>query len=298
MPKPWLAGVLSLIGGGAGQYYAGARKRAVAVAALMIFLGLSLRALSMQGPWLFYLATLLGIGATVWVIWDAMRVAKAAPAFDRPPRERWISWTVFFLLVNGAYFAAKLLSESLGWQGSTQSYSIPSNSMAPTILRGEHVLVDLNAYANRPIERGDVVVFRHPRDEGVRMLKRVIGIAGDTIEMRKRVLHVNGQPVKTRATGERPPEFARDGSEIHEETIDGRTWRVFYSNNPLQDHFKAQVPAGSVYLLGDHRDFSDDSRFWGPVSAEAVEGKALFAYVRLNLEPGNRRLSLRPHWIK
>jgi signal peptidase I len=297
-PHWGVAAILSLVSAGAGQYYAGSYVRAWTLAALLVCASIAARAFAQTGPSAFYLATALGLILTVAAAVDALRVAQRAEPSALPPLRRWLRLLAFVVVVSIGYQGAQMGAQRLGWAGSSHSYSVPSQSMAPTILRGDHVLADLNAYRDRPIERGDVVVFEHPNESGVLMLKRVIGIAGDTIEMKKRELWINGAPVKTVATGEKPKEFERDGAELFEETINGRTYRVLYSNNPLQDHFKAKVGEGAVYLLGDHRDFSHDSRFWGPVSVDRVLGKALFTYFRFSWEDGNRQLSLSARWIK
>jgi signal peptidase I len=296
LPKPWLAGVLSLLGLGAGHFYAGTYLRATIIALALIASTIALRAWSYLGPWHFLGAGLTALALSVWLIWDSMRIARDAKPFQRPAQRRWVLWVLFVLVSNLAQEISRIGAMNRHWLKEAQSFSIPSDSMSPTLLKGNHVLADLEAYRDKPIERGDIIVFRHPQN--MIMIKRVIGVGGDTIEMRKRALFLNGKPIHVKATGEKPPEFAAQGSEAYEETIGGKTYRVLYSTDALQDHFKTQVPDGMVYVLGDHRDFSNDSRFWGPVSSDEVLGKALFVYFRLNTDSGNWRLSLWPRWIK
>jgi signal peptidase I len=125
---------------------------------------------------------------------------------------------------------------------------IPSDSMAPTILHGDHVLSDRLTYRFRDPERGELAVFSSP-DTGELTLKRVVGVGGDRIEVRDGVLLVNGER-------QREPFVDRD-------VVDG----VFFG--------PVRVPAGTVFVMGDARDNSRDSRAFGPVPVDDVEGRAI-----------------------
>ncbi|MBI4401472.1 MAG: signal peptidase I [Nitrospirae bacterium] len=168
-----------------------------------------------------------------------------------------------------------------------QAFKIPSGSMIPTLLIGDHILVSklsyglqwpqdckfrmtfppVTCYASRPLapfgqpERGDVIVFRYPEDEDKDFIKRIVGLPGDTVEIRNKVVHVNGVPLDDRVYSQR----------IDPGTIDG-------SVNPRDNFGPVTVPEHSYFVMGDNRDQSLDSRFWGYVSANKIKGKAFRIY--------------------
>jgi signal peptidase I len=151
-----------------------------------------------------------------------------------------------------------------------QAFKIPSGSMIPTLAIGDHILVNKFVYGVRlpylgtsiiPVgtpRRGDVVVFVYPQDEEKDFIKRVVGAAGDTIEVRDKHLFVNGEAVAD--------PFAHFSEE------DGRMMA------PRDNFGPFQVPAGYIFVMGDNRDRSYDSRFWGPVALDKVKGKAFLIY--------------------
>jgi signal peptidase I len=133
-----------------------------------------------------------------------------------------------------------------------QLFRVQGTSMLPLLGDGERILVNKVAYRFWPIERGDVVVFWYPKDPAVSFIKRVVGCPGDTVEMRKGTLYVNAQPVP--------------------EAYIMRQFRDDESYDPVE------VPSGYYYVLGDHRNGSNDSRSWGEVPERYIYGKALFRF--------------------
>ena len=124
---------------------------------------------------------------------------------------------------------------------------ISSDSMLPTLARGDVVLVD-PAVSTAQIERGDLVLFASPTD-GSRTLKRVVGLPGEVLAVRDAVLHVDGRPV--------------DEPYVDHEVIDAYYSRTF------------EVPVGTVFVMGDNRGNSEDSREFGPVAVSAMQGEVL-----------------------
>jgi signal peptidase I len=134
--------------------------------------------------------------------------------------------------------------------------------MTPTLLIGDHVYVDNLIYriGFNP-ERGDIIVFRFPEDEEKDFIKRVIGLPGDTIEIRDKNVYVNGTPVEDKAYTQR----------IDPGVIPGHL-------NPRDNFGPSTVPEHSYFVLGDNRDQSLDSRFWGYVGESKIKGKATTIY--------------------
>ncbi len=158
-----------------------------------------------------------------------------------------------------------------------QPFTIPSGSMLETIQIGDYLLVNKMAYGmknpftdnswlyegNDPAH-GDIIVFKYPEDPSVDYIKRVIGVPGDTIEIRDKQLYRNNTPVQEPYTQHKDPHMMMD----------------------VRDNYgPVTVPAHSFFVMGDNRDNSRDSRYWGFVKKEAIHGKAWRIY--WSWEPGN-----------
>jgi signal peptidase I len=166
-----------------------------------------------------------------------------------------------------------------------QAFRIPSSSMENTLLIGDHIFVNKFIYGYHiPFTKGrtmqithpklgDIVVFVYPEDKSKDFIKRIIGTPGDTVEIRNKVVYVNGKPIKEEYT-----RFA-DGAEID-------TFARQRDNLP-----PITVPPGKYFALGDNRDRSYDSRFWGFVEEDALIGKAIFIYFSIDL-------AALPHWYE
>jgi signal peptidase I len=159
-----------------------------------------------------------------------------------------------------------------------QAYKIPSGSMKPTLLIGDHILVSKFSYGIKlpfirstviPIgepKRGDIVVFIYPEDRSKDFIKRLIGVPGDTIEVRNKKILLNGLPFD-------------DAHGVHSDSI-----IIPGSVQPRDNFGPVKVPEGSIFVMGDNRDESYDSRFWGFVNMKDVLGKALIIYWSWNQE--------------
>ena len=159
-----------------------------------------------------------------------------------------------------------------------QAYKIPSRSMVPALLVGDHLLVNKFIYGVKipvirrviiPVtdpKRGDIIVFIYPKDRSKDFIKRVIGVAGDKIEIRNKDILINDKPYK--------------------DTFGVYVDSVVYPNiiQPRDNFGPVVVPEGSLFVMGDNRDESLDSRFWGFVDLRDVEGKALIIYWSWNSE--------------
>ena len=159
-----------------------------------------------------------------------------------------------------------------------QAFKIPSSSMEPTLLVGDHLLVSKFSYGvKNPLsgetwisvgkpERRDIIVFKYPVNPSQDFIKRVIGVEGDRIEVIDKKVFVNGAP------------FAVE-SAVHRDS------RIFPGDMGPRDNFgPVVVPAGSLFVMGDNRDNSHDSRFWKFVDLKAVKGKAFILYWSWNSE--------------
>jgi signal peptidase I len=159
-----------------------------------------------------------------------------------------------------------------------QAFKIPSGSMLPTLQIGDHLLVNKFSYGVKlPVTgtrlisrqgpaRGDVVVFRFPRDRSLDYIKRVVAIGGDTIEVREKQTLVNGEQVVS-------PHAHFTSRDI-----------MSSAAGPRDNFGPVTVPEGKVFVMGDNRDNSYDSRFWGFVDLQDVLGEALIIYWSWDVE--------------
>jgi len=173
-----------------------------------------------------------------------------------------------------------------------QAFKIPSGSMEPTLLIGDHILVNKFIYGIKipftsirlvPLkkpQRGDVVVFIYPLDPSKDFIKRVVAVEGDTVKITNKKLLINGSE-------------AADPHAVYKEDT------VFPVEIQKRDNFgPVTVPAGSIFVLGDNRDRSLDSRFWGFVPLEDLRGKAFIIYWSWNSQETNVRWNRIGHLIQ
>ena len=133
-----------------------------------------------------------------------------------------------------------------------QPVKVEGTSMQPRLIDQERIFVNRFIYRFRDVQRGDVVVFWFPKDRSKSFIKRVVGVPGDQVEIREGIVYVNGSRV--------PEPYLRP------EFQDYRSFR------------KTIVPPGQYFVLGDHRNSSNDSRSWGFVAQPLIYGKAIFSY--------------------
>ncbi|VFN05086.1 MAG: signal peptidase I Serine peptidase. MEROPS family S26A [Candidatus Kentron sp. G] len=195
-----------------------------------------------------------------------------------------------------------------------EPFRIPSGSMLPTLEIGDFILVKKNTYGIRlPVldkkiidigqpKRGDVVVFRFPKDGVTPYIKRVIGLPGERIDYRNDMLYINGEPIAKKPTGTYTGTGSNrkmTGARRHIEYLDGIEHSTLQTDvsgigrylhipmqAPQQRHIPTQVPQGHYFVMGDNRDNSKDSRFWGTVPEENLIGKAFLVWMNLDWGEG------------
>ena len=188
------------------------------------------------------------------------------------------------------YFESLAITVILALFGTTfivQAFKIPTPSMENNLLVGDHLLVNKFAYGARgsfvdrvlplrDIRRGDIIVFKYPRDLAKHYVKRAIGLPGDRIRVQDAQVFVNGQPLAEpykqmmdRAYRVDFPPLAGDGTY----DLDGINWYPKY----LEGN-EVVIPPNFFFAMGDNRDNSQDSRYWGFVPRELIVGKALVIY--------------------
>jgi signal peptidase I len=163
-----------------------------------------------------------------------------------------------------------------------QAFKIPSGSMIPTLLVGDHILVNKFIYRFRDPARGDVVVFKYPVEEHRDFIKRVIGLPGDQIYVRDRRVFVNCDPAA------RACEPLKEPWAFYEERF----------GSLAEALARFDVPANSYFVMGDNRHNSQDSRYWGTVKKEKIKGLAFIIYWSWDSERDDKLLWERVRWSR
>ena len=182
-----------------------------------------------------------------------------------------------------------------------EPFRIPSGSMMPTLLHGDFILVNKFTYGLRwPVlhnkfwqnglpERGDVIVFRYPKNPALDYIKRVVGVPGDQIEYRNKTLYVNGKEMKQVDLGVYTGsgrDSISNGWSRKQEALNSVTHDVLVNGRRYASDKSWVVPDRSYFVMGDNRDNSNDSRVWGTVPEENLVGKAFMIWMNWDISEG------------
>ncbi len=226
-------------------------------------------------------------GLDAWLL--APRRQRGTSATDAMTTDPW--WVEYARSFFPVFLIVLLLRSFL-----VEPFRIPSGSMMPTLLIGDFILVNKYEYGIRlPVlnsklvengrpGRGDIIVFRYPEDPSVPFIKRVVGVPGDHVVYRDKTLYLNGEPVPQLASetgadhaGPALPQTEELGGVRHQILVDP------YRRGPEADTL---VPEGHYFVLGDNRDNSRDSRYWGFVPDKNLIGRAFFIWMNLSFKNG------------
>ncbi|MAF78281.1 MAG: signal peptidase I [Halobacteriovoraceae bacterium] len=205
-----------------------------------------------------------------------------------------------------------------------EPFKIPTGSMIPTLRIGDFILVNKFAYGikvpfsditlstfssdpiylfnEKPVKRGDIIVFKYPKDPNINYIKRVIGLPGDSIEIKDKFVYLNGEKVKTiKLDGTKYMEtmdekFRDNNLSFYRAYIGDKSfvYQVDNDNYFVVNAEKKIVPEGHYFVMGDNRDFSYDSRFWGFVPHKYIKGKAVLIWMSLDVpEDGTKEIVFR-----
>lgn len=278
---------------------------------------------SLQWGYLLILVGLFGVLA-FWLSFTAVLLIFTAGTFaiwlwDKSLKKRGIRDNHFTDYLGG-YFPIVLIIFVLR-TFIAEPFIIPSSSMRPGLVPGDFVLVNKFSYGIRlpltntvviptgKVARGDVAVFNYPLDPSVNYIKRIVGIPGDVVEYRNKILKINGEIVPdvpaaetvfvTDAQGSVPR--ARISVDVFRETLGGKTFEIYqipgmptlsldgvdHADKETactydEDGFTCTVPAGKYFALGDNRDNSGDSRYWGFIDDRLIVGKAFLIWMNFS----------------
>jgi signal peptidase I len=270
--RPWLAFLLGFFFPGLGQLYAGAPARAVAALAVLLLV-LHPLALWVRVPLSFSATTVMcgmaiGLGLPLLVPLDAARTARRRRLEAPGPWNRaWVycAYAVASLLVVGT--VARWEAEHFWFR----LFKIPAGGMENTLLVGDWVLADMRSVDPASIRRGEIVIFEHPRLPGVLYIKRVAGLPGESVELVDQRLYVDGEPVDEPHVKVGPSAYRGDFGPV-------------------------SVRPGHVFVLGDHRARSSDSRDIGDLPVDLFRGRALRIYWSHGAQPDGRADPFHVRW--
>jgi signal peptidase I len=260
---------LSIMLPGLGQLYNGQLNKGIFLFLVFVFIStpfVALVALTLPAQWmmpLLILSLVLTLGLYLFGIWDTWRVARHSADY-RP--YLWQQPAIYVALVLFAYLSVIGSSTSYVREHLVESFRIPSNSMQPNVLKGDYLFADKQV--NCPgckysILRGDIAIFVYPNDRTLYYIKRVIGLPGDKIRIQGRTILINNQSITLNQQTDFVTERGDNGS-----------YQVFWPAGDQNLRKSFTVPPGKVFVLGDNRDASVDSRSFGAVPLMDVIGRA------------------------
>ncbi|MHC4165443.1 MAG: signal peptidase I [Planctomycetota bacterium] len=289
--RPWVAVVLSLVMPGLGHAYCGRFPRGLVflfVCFVPIMLLQAGRAFESFGSVitgvvvLITAAPLIHLLATI----DSYYVARRTRCdYVMKDYNRWYVYVVLVLLNSASSLEATLSLRA----NYLEAFRVPTASNYPTIEPGDRFLANKIAYNHSDPQRGDLVVFINPEDRRVNYIKRVVAVAGDTVEIKEGALFLNGRKIPRHPVAE--SKSGGTGMGLNCEPLKGEVlcevngdaqYKIFLAGTPRDqgsdDFAKMTVPQHHCFVLGDNRKFSRDSRHFGPVPLATVKGRAEYLY--------------------
>jgi len=259
--KPIIALLFSLVTTGLGQIYNGQPWKGISfhfcfyvILVLLSKIGLLLKYSGM-------IVTVVILTA-VWllIIGDAFITAGKMKEFELKSYNKWyvyLGFVLFCTLLILPIIKLRVFPRIL----PVKTYKMSSKSMEPTIFKGEMIMADLRYYEYRQPKRGDLVVFKYPLEPKKDFMKRCIGLSGDTIEIKNKKVYINGELLEEKYT------------------VFNDTGQILPSGLSVRDNFgPVTIPADSFFVMGDNRDRTLDSRFFGFVDEALIKGKPIYIY--------------------
>jgi len=287
----WAAVLLSFIMPGLGQIYCGRFKRGLVLNFLHILpLPIIVVLISLSNsPALIQIAVILILASmTVFlaaIIDSAFLTIRAAAGYQLKDYNNPAVYALLVIIVTGGSIGSTLYIRSKG----LEAFRVPTASCYPTIVPNDRILANKLAYNKKNPGRGDLVVHINPLNRHENYIKRIVAIAGDTVEMKDNQLYVNGHELTRRKLPESTLDYIRISVEeqplkgqVFEEKNDSTKYNIFLAESPHNktagNFEKITVPDHHCFVLGDNRNNSRDSRDFGPIPLATIMGSADYVY--------------------
>lgn len=263
--KPFFAALLSSITPGLGQVYNGQiiKGGILFLATFLLIFILSFTGLQYQFYGMFAII-LFVLFFWLFIVVESFFAARKIKEITPKLYNRWYVYLILALLALGLDIISAdfFMKDVLG----IKFYKIATNSMQPSVLKGDHLIVNLKYYKSKNLHRGDLVVFEFPANPSKEFLKRVVALEGEKLEIKNKRIFINDRPIT-------------EDYKIH---LDSRVFveKSDYSYNDFErDNFGPSIiPSDHCFVMGDNRDNSMDSRHMGHLPLSNIKGKAVYIY--------------------
>ena len=286
----WVAVLLSLIMPGLGQVYCGRLKRGLVlnflnILPLPIIIGLFSLSNSPALMQIVIALVLAGGMVQLTAIIDSAFLAKRSAGYQLKDYNSPVVYVLLVLIVTGGSIGSALYIRDQG----LEAFRVPTASCYPTIVPNDRILANKHAYNRNNPGRGDLVVHICPFNRHWNYIKRIVAVAGDTVEVKDSQLYVNSYKLIRRKLPESTLDNIRitvEGQplegEVFEETNGNMKYNIFLAKSPHDkttgDFEKITVPEHHCFVLGDNRNLSRDSRDFGPIPLATIKGRADYIY--------------------
>lgn len=220
---------------------------------------------------------MLLLGVFIYALVDAGLLARRIR--DGYQLKEYNRWYIYLLFIVVALSYPTNLASSIR-EHVLQAFKIPTQSMVPSILPGDRILLNKSIYRIKPPQRGDVVVFIYPDDRRLYYIKRIVALPGDTIEINNNKILINDQPLDYSAITPQPELKLNLGETTHpqKENNIGHSYPILLDSAQMENMPKTVIPHGACFVLGDNRSQSKDSRQFGPIPLADVKGRVDYIY--------------------
>ncbi|MBI5570572.1 MAG: signal peptidase I [Desulfomonile tiedjei] len=258
---PIVALLLSLLVPGVGQMYNGQLARGVCLHAgvLLVWTVMGLTGLLYS---FFGACVWLLCGVALWWVIIPLDAVLGSRRRREMPLKAYNRWYYYVIVIVAFALLADFLYQPINqiYVRHVRTFRVPISSMEPTLCVGDYFVTQINPYRSQSPSRNDVVVFPFPEDTSKMFVKRIVGLGGEKLEIRDKKLYVNDKVLD-------------EPWAVHSSSVS-----LPRERSPRDGYGPVVVPSGAVFVMGDNRDHSLDSRFWGFLPWRDIQGKALYVY--------------------
>lgn len=264
--NPIIAAILSLITPGLGQIYNGQLIKGIIVS--IIFYALTLYFFYFE-----FFRTFTGAITALYIMWVLMIInivevvytAKKQKDYVLKSYNKWYIYLLLFVIIGIIQTVVDDFGKIDSIYTTLRPYKIPSAAMTPTIMVGDHIVANMKYYDDHEPQKGDVIILEQPNKPSIYLIKRIIATEGDIIESKDKIIYLNGKPLAENYV-----------QHTENENIPG--------NKDNRDNFGPfKIPPGSLFVMGDNRENSYDSRQFGNIDTDLIKGKVLYIFLSNNM---------------